>query len=220
MNRKQFLCAVAGAGLGETLASSCTANGRPKPAKSPLSLNILSSSIPPSEVVISPMGMPPRVLQLSPSDPHLHVVIQNVSTQPLRIWHEDNSWGYGNLTLEVSAIGSRYLPQPIKMVRAITEWLRNDATFTTLPPGEMILREVTLEIPKGHPDSSARQKRWPYKGFPLEDIGATSSFAVHSFEMRAVFAIGQDDWTQRADVWTGQIASPAHTYVLNMTNFP
>lgn len=38
--------------------------------------------------------------------------------------------------------------------------------------------------------------------------------------MRAAFAIEQDDWSIKEEVWTGRVASPEHTYVLNMTNWP
>jgi hypothetical protein len=220
VNRKQFLYSVAGAGLAETLASSGIANGKPKSPKPSLSLNILSASLPPKEAVTSAMGMPPRVLQMSPSDPHLHVAIQNVSTQPIRIWNENNSWGSGNLTLEISAIGRRQLLPPIKVVRNVTVWFSNDFTFTILPPGEMILREITLDVPNNHHGAQAPTRRWPYKGFPLEAINEPNSSGINSFQMRAVFAIEQDGLSIKEEVWTGSVASPEHTYVLNMSDFP
>jgi hypothetical protein len=221
MDRKQFLVSVAGASLGGTIASSCMANGRPKspsPPKSSLALTILSASIPQHEVVTSADGMPPRILQVSPDDPHFHVALRNVSTQPVRIWNEDSSWGSGNLTLEISAIGARQLLQPIKVVRKVTAWYRNDATFTEMPPGEMILREVSIEVPKGWHGAQTQRRPWLYEGFPMEAIRGTNMANLTAFQMRAVFAIEQDGFTEKEKVWTGKITSPEHTYMLNRTD--
>ena len=211
MDRKQFLFSVAGASLSETIASSCMASERPKSLaspKSPLALTVLSSSLPIREVVNAEAGRPARILTMSSIAPHFNVAIQNISTQPIRIWDEDNSWGYDNLTLEISVINSKLLRQSIRLVRISTNWFKNFGEFSILAPGEMIMREVDIEVPNDHPGAQVQKDRRPYRGFPMESMAVTTSC-----RMRAVYTVEPDLLAKQEGVWTGRIASPEHTYI-------
>ncbi len=209
MNRKQFLCSVAGASLTEAIPS--LASGIPK---SPLALTILSTSIR-LNAYMSPHGeTPTRCLKMSPTTPHFNVAIQNISQNPIRLWNEDSSWGSGNLTLEISAVGAKWFGAPIRVERKRDVWYSNMAQFSILYPGEMIMREVTLEVPDAQAGGHAQKGRWPYKGFPLAAVGL-----VNSVQMRAVYEILPDKLSAQENVWTGKIISPENTYVLYMTEF-
>ncbi len=207
MNRKQFLSSIAGVGLTGAVTSSTTAAPRPK---SPLALTILPSAIGDGYPIV-------RKLSLSPTAPRIRVAIQNISKEPLRLWNENSQWGSGNLSLEITAIGGSYVLEPIKVVREVTSWYSNTATFTHLPPGEMIVREIALEFPKEMAGGHV-WKTWPYKGFPFEAISERRRFTgeYKSVEMHAIFEIRPEYWSEQEQVWTGRVKSPESTYVLNM----
>ena len=209
MNRKQFLCSIAGASLSEVITASGIAEVRPK---SPLAITILSTSIRPNAYMSPNRDTPTPCLKMSPTTPHLNVAIQNISKETLKLWNEDNSWGSGNLTLEISAVGSKHLVPPIRVVRNIEIWYGNDASFSLLSPGEMIMREVTLEVAKNQPGGREQKGRWPYKGFPLDAIGE-----ANSVRMRAVFEVLPDAMSKREGVWTGRATSSEDYLVLYMT---
>jgi len=214
MNRKQFLYSVAGAGVAEAITATASADSTPKPQPA---LNILSSSILMDAYVSPHLATPTRILHMSVASPRLHVAIRNTSAQPLRIWEEDSSWGSGNLSLEITAIGGSYLAAPIKVVRNVTVWYSNAFTSSLLPPDEMIMRELTLEVPAA-PTAKRFEPRWPYKGFPFAEIQAGSNWTgmPKSVTMRAIFEIRPDAQSAHEGVWTGKVTSPECTYALRM----
>lgn len=81
---------------------------------------------------------------------YLHIIIENTSNKPQRHFDEWNSWGYFNITL-------RWTDRDGKsgtVTKVPRGWDRNYPSTVTLPPGDMLVREVPLPSPawQGWPD--------------------------------------------------------------------
>jgi hypothetical protein len=195
MNRKQFLLSVTGAGLCAAAAPSRRAEEEPK--------SLLAVSIVPSE--IQPSGVPDdkslfRRILLRPSFPHLNIALRNLSGHPVIVWAEGCSWGCCNLTLEVTAIEGKPLEKPLKVERGGVQFGANAPMVTTLPPGEMIVREAELHVSM---EGQGVPQGWAYWGFPVPPSGQNQKV-----QMRAVYEVLPDNQTRKRKVWTGRIVSP------------
>jgi hypothetical protein len=195
MNRKQFLLSVAGAGLGAAETPSGGEEAEPKP--------LLAVSIAPSEILRSGVSEDRSLLRritLKQPSPHLNIALRNLSDQPLHLWSEGCSWGCYNLSLEVAAIEEKVLEKPLKVERGGVQFGANAPTITVLPPGEMIVREAELNLPR---EGQGVPQGWAYWGFPFPPEGRS-----RKIQMRAVYEVHPDAYTRKHRVWTGRIVSP------------
>ena len=142
--------------------------------------------------------------------PLFHVVLLNVSDEPLEVWAEDCSAGYGSVTLEVLALDERPLDPPIEVRRLQTVWTHNCIRSVALGPGEVAVRAVRLynygpgdrEIPDWRlPDGEA------YKGLPALDWNA------HHIRLRAAFR-SSPDFVRAERLWLGSAVSEARDYTI------
>lgn len=174
---KRFLCAaaffVAAFGIAGVLAA-----GEP------------SDSI---SVRIVPSGSgEKRSITLWQPEQHFHVVITNISKEPVRLWREWCSWGYYSLSFTVlDANGKETI-----LKKAPRGWRKNFPDAMTLAPGEHMVFEVTFD-----------QTIWP--NVPLPEKGKS-----HDVKMKAVFAIAADADTASHKVWTGEASSPVESYTI------
>jgi hypothetical protein len=82
-------------------------------------------------------------LELSVRASDLSVTVSNSSSQELRLWELENSWGWFSFAVEVQ--GESGVSGIIK--RAPREWTRNAPTYFTLAAGER--REIILNLKDG-----------------------------------------------------------------------
>lgn len=141
-----------------------------------------------------------RIVALSGADPHIDVVIRNISDQPLEFYADDCSAGYDTLHLELLRIDDKPLPQPIIVERSIRVWTRNRIRTVTLEPGDVMVREI-------HFVKDASVGGIPYSNFPLMNAAD-----FHKIQMRAVFAVEPKQTPSNSKLWTGQVASATNVY--------
>ena len=156
-------------------------------------------------------------IALHRGDPHLNVVLQNTSDKPIRVYQDWNSWGYSNLTLQVTAIDGKTLDKPLKIERGPGIWFANIASTDVINAGETIVREVRLNLPPeifdatkpATVDNSVTRLRL-YFGFPFPPPDNFRTLTI-----RALFSNDDakgDVGKNAKQVWTGQIASPLKDY--------
>jgi len=139
-----------------------------------------------------------HIIALSTADPHIDVVIHNVSNQSLDFYAEDCSAGYDSLHLELLSIDDKALPKPIIVERSVMVWERNRIRTVTLEPGDVMVREI-------HFSKDTTVGGIPYLNFPPMKAGD-----LHKIQMRAVFTVGVGQ--PRSKVWSGSIASKTDEY--------
>jgi hypothetical protein len=121
---------------------------------------------------------------------HFHVVIENISKKPQKIWSEQCSWGYDCLTFEITDQNGATSTAKKKPVG----FFGNMPVAITLAPGDKLVLEA-------YP----RAESW--QGFLLPEKGS------RKVTMRAVFEIPETDLAKKNQVWTGKAASAAQDYV-------
>ena len=139
------------------------------------------------------------IIRLSEADPHIDVVIRNVSNQPQDLFAEDASPGHDSLRLEIFRIDGK--PQAITVRRNGSNVLVRSLSisgFVTLQPGESLVREI-------HFTKDRAVGGIPYSGFPPMQAGET-----HKIRMRAVFRVGI--WQAPPWMWRGDIVSKTNDY--------
>ena len=139
-----------------------------------------------------------NVFELSTADPHIDVVIQNVSDVPQEFLGEDCSGGYDNLRLMIFSIDGKALPEPITVERVVTVWERNPKHIVTLDPGGVMVREVHFKEDRSFCGI-------PYRNFPQMTAGQ-----VHKFRMCAVLTVQTSH--PSPGFWSGSIASKTEDY--------
>lgn len=145
-------------------------------------------------------------IELRPNDPHINVVLQNTSAKPINVYAEWNSWGYDNLTLQITKLDGKVLDEPLIINKGLMVWLRNGPTTEAIAPGEAIVREVRLHLPDQQSSIRNGQYYWEFP-FPPQS-------ASRQISMRAVFENDQNVTfgQEKNPVWTGRVASPFKEY--------
>jgi hypothetical protein len=121
-----------------------------------------------------------------------HVVVTNVSNQPLRLWREWCSWGYYNLSFEVTDEDGKTTTVKKKQ----RGWRKNYPDWFLVAPSEHMVFDITLD-----------ESVW--ENPPLPEKGKS-----RVVKMRAVLEIPEDADTKGSGVWTGKVVSPEHSYTI------
>jgi hypothetical protein len=131
-----------------------------------------------------------RVIAMNRPSQHFYVVATNVSGQSIRLWREWYSWGYFNLTFQVTGQEGG----PVEVRKVDREWTRNFPDWEIIPPGGNQVREVTFD-----------PTTW--EGLPLPEAHRSRVVRI-----RAIYDIQQDEETKRHGIWTGRVSSPEDSY--------
>ncbi len=118
-------------------------------------------------------------------DKRLFVLIENKTKAPIKIWREQSSWGWGNISLEV-----RSGTHSLAVVRREVAWDKNVPVTLILQPSDVFVREIDLQ------DSS-----WQWSSvvnFCKKNPNPTIS---------AKFKISDEQEAKKAGIWIGSIAS-------------
>jgi len=206
MNRKRFLISAAGATLAPALApglamAEATHGAAPdlviKDSAQGLALAILPSEFMPGADSKAPAQ---RVIRFHSRPRHFNVVLRNTSRRPLRLWGEENSWGFYNLRLEITGLDGK-VQKPISVERGQVGWGGNGPRFVVLPPGEMLVREIELALTAedGTITSTARS----YYNFPFP-----ADLTERQIQLAVYYTVLPSDASKTNGVWTGMIATP------------
>lgn len=200
------------------LPTLATAHAQPAPQSekfgAPIALPAEQSGL---KISIAPTFRHPDspVIELHKGDPHINIVLQNVSDKPLSLYEEWNSWGAYNLSLEISAIDGKTLDKPLIISKGMMIWRGNIPSTEILDARGVAVREVRLHLPRQVFEPTVpltnedMMEIGPlYVGFPFPP-----SDNSRTLTLRAVF--GNDNAKAFHDskpVWTGVIASPLTQY--------
>jgi hypothetical protein len=119
---------------------------------------------------------------MSFSDSRFHVVLTNVSNRPQRIWTDGCSWGYSNLSFEISDRDGKTW----RVQKKPKPWDKNVPNVWILEPHDQIVFEVEPANPE------------VWEGFPHPDRS-------QSFKMQAIFEVKPDRQSKVLGVWTGRV---------------
>jgi len=136
-----------------------------------------------------------RVIWLLPPPRHFHVVLTNVTREPVRLWREWCSWGYYALSFEATNQSGKTVNVRKKLIEA---WDRDYPDWTIIPPGDHMVFDVTFD-----------ESIWQNAPSPK-----TGTYRV--VKLKAIFEIPvpEDAYAKKAKVWTGRVASPEYTYII------
>jgi len=126
---------------------------------------------------------------------HFHVVITNISAKPQRLWKTWNSWGWYNLTFEISDNQGNILHALKKKPRG---WTKNYPSFVRLNPGEYFIIDVYL-----------KKSDWELSFLDKEKEG---NFEIN---LKTIYEISEDKETKEYNIWTGKIESEIGKYTLS-----
>lgn len=133
-----------------------------------------------------------RAIRFGPTSPHFHVVVTNISDKPVRLWREWCSWGYFNLSFDVTDESGR----SVTVRKRERVWHKNWPDWDVISPGGHQVREVTFD-PETWIDT------------PLLDLKGREVI-----RMKAVYSIRPDEKSEEHAVWTGHVSSPEDSYTL------
>lgn len=135
-----------------------------------------------------------RTLSLGESAAEFHVVLTNISSEPVRLWKEWCSWGYFNLTFELEFDDEK----PVPVEKTERGWDKNFPDFVEIPPGEHFVLPVRLTADVWKFDFVKRGGAEPRRA-----------------RLRAVYAVEPDDQSRAHGVWTGRVESHAIEVMLH-----
>lgn len=124
-----------------------------------------------------------REIQLNPTE-HFHVVLENRSKKPQKIWKNSNSWGYSVLYFEVT--DENGMKQIIR--KQPRDWRKNTPGYWLLSHGEYLVYNISLS-----------SRDW---GFTLPLRGEPRRLKI-----QAIIDIPEESQARKLGVWTGLIKS-------------
>lgn len=136
--------------------------------------------------IVVPMRNEGRTIRFDTTkhEPFFHVVLTNTSGKEQRIWESWNSWGYYNLSFELTGADGKM----VKVERGPRGWTRNFRSYLTMKPGEANVFDV----------------RFPDDWSNLPNVAKKEVLV----EQRAVFSIPADKNSEMLGVWSGTVKSP------------
>jgi len=156
-----------------------------EPSRSQLSIRIVPTS---SEDKVG------RWLELDDDgSKHFHVVVTNVSSEPVKVWKEWCSWGYFNLTFEARDAAGKI----VVISKRPRDWTKNFPCPVEIEAsGHMVI------------DVSLAPAIW--QNSPLSDESGRATL-----RLKAVYEIRDTKESKQENVWTGRISSPEAAYTIS-----
>lgn len=145
--------------------------------------------------IASPEHFHRRVITI---DQPFLVVLTNTSPKPLRVWRDWCSWGYQQLSFEITEHGGNTWI----VTRKEHPFHKNYPDFWTLDANEPLVLSMTLS-----------SDQWESKRDGVSGAGiAITSLRGKAVTLRAIFAAEEDDQSREHKVWTGRVTSTARRY--------
>jgi hypothetical protein len=119
--------------------------------------------------------------------PDFHVVITNVSGDPVHLWEEWCSWGHHNLSLELIGTDGG----EVQCTKRKTAWTRNYPDDFLVEPGEHYVIDVYFD-----------SDNWREPAF--DKLKADNDGTIG---LRAVYQSDPDEFSAQHHVWTGRLVS-------------
>jgi hypothetical protein len=178
-------------GLSSAMSGATARQEEPPPAASPRTAQVPQSL---TVEIACPEHFHRRVL--APEQGFL-VVVTNTSKEPVRVWRDWCSWGYQQLTFEITDdAGKSWVIR-----RKDHGFFKNYPDFWTLGAGEPLVLSIALKADLWESDRAG-------DSLPVADLKGKA------VTIRALFAAAEDDASRENKVWTGKIASAPRVYEL------
>ena len=133
-----------------------------------------------------------RVIDLHSPSAHFHVQISNKSKYAVNLWREWCSWGYFNLSFEVTNdAGKTWIVK-----KKDRPWTKNFPDFITLGSNQSIIYNVDFD-----------PKFW--ESSPLLNSARSQKLIV-----RAIYESKESGDAKKNGVWSGKITSQARKYMV------
>lgn len=129
---------------------------------------------------------------------HFHVIVTNKTDKPIRLWTDRFSWGYDNLSFEITGDDGKVT----KVTKKPRGWRKNYPDWLSLGPGESYVLNVDFF-------SEVGQGIWDNVPKPTK-----TSTTKRLIKLRAVYEVMPDDESRRLGVWSGKVVSPVKTYAI------
>ncbi len=142
--------------------------------------------------IASPEHFGRRVLAI---DQGILVVVTNVSAAPVRVWRDWCSWGFQQLSFEITDDAGHSWT----VSRKDHPFFKNYPDYWTLGPGEPLVLNIALTTDLWESPEAAG-------ALPIADLKGKA------VTMRAIFAASADDQSRENNVWTGRVTSTPRTY--------
>jgi hypothetical protein len=123
---------------------------------------------------------------------HFYIVLTNASGKLIRLWKEWCSWGYSNLSFEVTDEKGR----SVAVTKSQRDWNKNFPDWEVIPPGGHQVREINFD-----------PTTW--ENSPMPEVGRS-----RAVRLRAIYDIPAEPLTKEHGIWTSQVSSPAELYEL------
>jgi hypothetical protein len=123
---------------------------------------------------------------------HFHVVVTNVSKEPVRLWREWCSWGYFNISFTVTDESGK----TVTVKKRPRGWDHNFPDWSVVAPGGHMVFEIALDDTTWQGAQSPKTHR------------------TQRVRMKAVYAVPVDPETKGDGIWTGEISSPEDEYTI------
>jgi hypothetical protein len=139
-------------------------------------------------------GVPGVDILLGGTVPQVRIVLKNIGSETIRVWKDNCSRGYRNVSFEmIDKEGRRFVVQ-----RAPITWEKNIPAWDTLAAGDSVSREITF-------------KPHEWRGLPELRPGE-----ARSVKMRAIYTSADSYDAQHDRVWVGTVSSePAEVTLAN-----
>ena len=131
-----------------------------------------------------------RAILLSPPPQHFHVVLTNVTKEPIRLWREWCSWGYFTLFFEATDQSGK----TVNIKKKPKEWNKNYPDWTIILPGNHMVFDVTFD-----------ESTW--QNAPL-----LKAEKPRVARLKAIYEIPENVEAREQKIWTGRVSSPEYTY--------
>lgn len=161
--------------------------------ESPFTLHIVPSSYPTGRTPYSSISIGEMYFYRS-----FDVVLTNVSDKPLRVWESWNSWGWKNLSFEITLSNGQviYTEQTDAHL-----WTKNVPSWEQIPPNRHYVFRVNFQPMKqgGVWDNSI-----------LEYVNESTT----KCKIKAIYEICQSDELYEENVWMGRVESEEEEYLV------
>jgi hypothetical protein len=145
-----------------------------------------------SVAIAVPTRFGKRSIELYRPEQHFHVVLTNISKHDVSVWREWCSWGYFNLSFEVTDSEGK----TVVVKKKQRGWGKNYPDFATIDPNGNFVIDVTFD-----------PEVW--ENPPLPEEGKSQTLSI-----RAIYESAECGEAKESKVWTGRAVSEKKEYTI------
>lgn len=134
-----------------------------------------------------------RIIELYKPEDHFHVVIRNNSDQPIELWSPNSSWGFNNLSFEITTSNE----EKFILKKVEREWDKNFPGHFSIEPYNYFVIDVNF-----YDDT--------WQNFPVQFENGLDN----KIKLSAIYQIEQTIKARELHIWLDKIVSEKKEYVI------